>query len=192
LQPVVETGDELVPALREDHQLIRLIEDPKAILKVDTPKLAQFFVLADKVVKRIVELNGLVRAELLEHRREQGDICGDQNQHRRFIVPGVGTLTIETRLGFALIPDKAEALLRSKGLYDNSVDVSVVGDTRAFYRIIRGMRKELKAAGIDLQESLSYDKLDALCKLGLITPAELTSVLQEKAPQYAVKAKAAK
>jgi hypothetical protein len=182
--------NELVPVL-QGSALIQQIETDVSL--VPTDRLTTFFVQGETLVKRIKALTEKVRVEFIEKRREEGIPTGEDNQHRFFtqVMEGVGTmeLTIQTRKPTKIRLVEAERILKEKGLWEDAVDLRVVGDNYEFYKFLRKHRADLKGIGIEIEEVLSAEKLDALVALKKLMKDEVAEIIEILPPTYALTAK---
>lgn len=127
-----------------------------------TKQLNCFYVLADSVEKAIKALKEKCRPVIIA-RRDEGESVGADNQHREFVyhtMNGDIRLTVQERILQKPDPDKLEALLKSKNLWQSA-----------------------------LTTTLDMDKVDGLSKAGLITAEELVKISDAPKPIYALIAK---
>lgn len=126
---------------------------------LETQDINIFYVLADFFEKRFKALKEQCRTVIIA-RREEGKPTGEQQQHREFfyqLPTGSAHLTIQERIILKPNPQKLEALLRSKNLYESA-----------------------------LTSTIDPDKVNAMYNAGLITPEEFTSISDAPKPSYAL------
>jgi hypothetical protein len=124
---------------------------------VPTKPLNLFYVKADLIEKAVKFLKEKSRPTIID-RREEGIRTGDHGQHREFqyqTPDGIAKLTVQKRSGWRPDPEKLEALLKKKNLWQTA-----------------------QATGIDMA------KVEGLCQAGLITAQEMESVAADQQPVY--------
>lgn len=127
-----------------------------------TKALNVFYVLADSIEKGIRTLKEICKPVIIA-RRDEGKPNGAKNQHREFayqIPGGEATLTVQERMPEEPNPEKLEALLKSKDLWD-----------------------------VSQTTFLDMEKVNGLRQAGLITEEEFTTVCNPSKPTYALIAK---
>lgn len=150
---------------------LTLLSDPPSLLntvaagnaiRIPTMALNIFYVYADAIEKLIRELKDKCRGVIIG-RRNEGMAVGDKLQHREFTYQtprGDVKLTVQERIAWKPNPEKLEALLRQKNLWE------LAQTTR-----------------------LDIAKVEALCAAEMITPEEMAAISDEPKPTYALIAK---
>lgn len=131
-------------------------------IRIPTRSLNIFYAHADAIEKLIRDLKNKCRGVIIG-RRNEGVAVGNRLQHREFryqTPQGEIQLTIQERLAWKPDPEKLEALLRQKNLWE-------VAQTT----------------------SLDMSKVEGLCQAQMITPEEMAAVSPEPEPTYALIAK---
>lgn len=187
--PNEDIGTEVTLSSRP-ASLIELVDRGQTNL-IPTDRLVPFYVQADAVAKRIEDLKKKAKAGIIL-RREEGEVSGDQNQHRKFEFNtplGRCELTVQEKRSWRPNPEKLESLLKAKNLWDSAVDLVVSTSGDEFQKFLWKHRKELRGMGLVFTEQVNMEKVDGLCKAKLITEAELESILEKPEPAYALIAK---
>lgn len=141
--------------------LLDTVRNGRAIT-VPTKQLNIFYVQADAIEKAIKDLKTNCRPVIIG-RRKEGTPSGDSLQHREFTYEtpqGIVRLTIQERQAWNPNPEKLEALLKRKNLWELA-----------------------QTTNIDME------KVQGLCQAGMITPEEMASVSETVQPNYALIAK---
>jgi len=187
LNSATPTGVALVSTPK---QLIELV-DAGQIANIPTNRLAPLYIVLDALNKRIVKLLEKIKDKDLKNsgliqRRTEGQAAGDRGQHRVFSYPGLGELTIQEKRSWQPDPQKLQALLKEKKLWDTATNVIVTTSGDAFQKFLRKHRTELEQMGLELEYVVDMEKVDGLCKAKLITEEELESILNKPDPTYAL------
>lgn len=92
-----------------------------------TKDINVFYTLADYWEKNLKALKDGCRPVIIS-RRDQGEVSGSQSQHRRFayeLPNGDVVLTVQERIIQRPDPEKLEALLRTKNLWEQALTTTV-------------------------------------------------------------------
>lgn len=164
----MKTKTQVIP---EEITELTLLSDPAHLLdtvesgnaeRLPTKQLNVFYVQADVIEKAIKALKEKCRPVIVG-RRSQGVPTGENLQHREFTYQtpqGRIKLTIQQRITWKPNPEKLEALLKQKNLWEAAQTTT-----------------------------LDMDKVQGLCQAQLITPDEMTSISDTPEPTYALIAK---
>lgn len=159
------------PPSSTDNTELTLSSDPATLLDqvragnaslVQTKQLNIFYVYADSIDKAIKDLKEKCKAIIIG-RRSEGTATGDKLQHREFSyqTPQANIkLIIQERTSWTADPEKLEALLRKKNLWESAQTTT-----------------------------LDMNKVQGLIRAQLITPDELDAISGKPQPTYSLIAK---
>jgi hypothetical protein len=187
LPPITVSEDMDLALDARPASVLTLVRTGQAV-QVPTKQLAIFYVQADVIEKAIKKLKDLSRDSLVA-RRDEGGATGDKHQHREFryvTAQGMCQLTVQQRQSWRPNPEKLEALLREKKLWDQVVNLRVVAEGTWFQKFLRQHRAEIAKSGVQILEEMDMEKVDGLCQAKLITSDKLESILDKPEPTWAL------
>lgn len=150
--------------LSSPTNLLDLVRQNKAAL-LPTKQLTIFYVMCDVIEKGIRKLKDTCKTVIVG-RRDEGTPAGEKLQHREFhytTLRGAVSLTVQERITQTPDPEKLEALLKTKCLWE-----------------------------LAMTTVLDLDKVDGMRQAGMITPEEFAAVSSEPKPVYALIARLGK
>jgi hypothetical protein len=188
----------LVELSRRVEKDIETLEDLKdAISDLPTEDLIGSYEDINDTKKMINKFRDVIRDEIAENRvLEDSDYISTDEEGNRFLEANDRIIKAVRRESAKLKKDKAEELLISKGLYENTVDRKVKGDVKVI-DILMDIKEEVESFAVkdkidaivyrmlEVEEKISEKKLENLKDMNFISDDEYDE-LYSKSITYAL------